>query len=157
VWPGSTAPAGNVQCPSTCWTNRIRPASSRIRHATDGQKRRSRPTFSRSRRAYSDMPTTERLPEPVDAREALRQKTHQRRRRKPPDVEVVALDPLDERGADALDRVRARAPLPLSRHDVRRDVAGVERPEGHARDGVLDRLPAGRDEAEPGDDVVRLP
>ena len=38
---------------------------------------------------------------------------------KPDDVEVVALDPLDEAAAEALDRVRAGASLPLAARDVR--------------------------------------
>ena len=43
------------------------------------------------------------------------------RARKPDDVEVVALDALDEAAAEALDRVRAGAPLPLAARDVRGD------------------------------------
>jgi hypothetical protein len=41
----------------------------------------------------------------------------------PDDVEVVAVDAAHERGAAALDRVRARASLPLARLDVCREVA----------------------------------
>src|SRR5581483_7959252 len=71
-------------------------------------------------------------------------------------VEVVAVDPLDERGADALDRIGAGAALPLAGRDVGRDVARVERPEHDARDLVLDLLPGRGPQTQPGDDLVRL-
>src|SRR5665648_671322 len=52
------------------------------------------------------------------------------------DVEVVAVDTLDERRTDALDGVRAGALAPLAASDVARDVPGAQRPEGDACDRV---------------------
>ena len=69
------------------------------------------------------------------------------------DVQVVALDALDERGAAALDRVAARAALPLARCDVRGEVARRQRTERDERRRRLDDLPrpasAGRDRTRP--------
>ena len=52
---------------------------------------------------------------------------HEQRARQPDDVEVVALDALDEAAAEALDRVRPRAALPLAAREVRVDDAPAER------------------------------
>ena len=41
------------------------------------------------------------------------------------DVQVVALDALDEPATKALDRVRAGPPLPLAARDVRGDRLGI--------------------------------
>ena len=48
------------------------------------------------------------------AGEAVREQSHEQRGRQADDVQVVALDPLDEGGAEALDRVAAGAALPLA-------------------------------------------
>ena len=53
-------------------------------------------------------------PKPYVPGEALGEQADEQRRRQADDVEVVALDPLDEARAEALDRVRAGASLPLA-------------------------------------------
>src|SRR5437773_12420 len=80
--------------------------------------------------------------DPVGTGEARREQAHQQRRREADDVQVVALDSLDERGAATLDRVRARAVSPLAGAEIGADVARAERAERHPRDGVLDDLDA---------------
>ena len=70
--------------------------------------------------------------EAVGAREALREDADEQRGRQADDVQVVALDPLDERGAAALDRVAAGASLPLAERQVRGEVARRQGPEGDA-------------------------
>ena len=67
--------------------------------------------------------------EAVDAGETLGQQAHEQRGREADDVEVVALDPLDEAAPTALDRVAAGAALPLAVAEVVREVARVERAE----------------------------
>jgi hypothetical protein len=52
---------------------------------------------------------------PVDAGEAAGEQPNKERRREADDVQVVALDALDEGGARALDRVSAGPSLPLTR------------------------------------------
>src|SRR5262245_19772050 len=69
----------------------------------------------------------------VYARQAPGEEPDEQRRGEPDDVQVVALDPLDERGAEALDRVRPRPTLPLAARHVPLDVARAERPERHER------------------------
>src|SRR5207247_10537459 len=91
----------------------------------------------------------------VGAREALREQADEDRRREADDVEVVALDPLHEGGATALDGLAAGAALPLAARDVRGQVARRQRPERDPRLVVCDRLPAPRDEREARDDLVR--
>ena len=71
------------------------------------------------------------------------------------DVEVVALDALDQARAQALDRIAARSSLPLAAADVVGQVPRGQRPERDRRHLVLELLPPGRDEAEPRDDLVR--
>src|SRR5205085_4969672 len=88
--------------------------------------------------------------------EALREEADQQRGRKTDHVQVVALDALDEARAQALDRVRARAALPLAARDIHRDVARGQRTEGDASDLVAKLLPARRDQTEPRDDLVRV-
>src|SRR5205823_4474825 len=66
----------------------------------------------------SVMAAPDRSAESVEAREALRQKPHEKRARKADDVQVVALDPLDEGAAPPLDRIGARAALPLAAREV---------------------------------------
>src|SRR3954470_3775443 len=68
------------------------------------------------------------------AGDEVRPQVEQRPRRQPDDVEVVALDALDERAAATLDRVAARALLPLAALEVPLDRAVVERAEGDLRD-----------------------
>src|SRR6185295_1373749 len=85
------------------------------------------------------------------------QEPYQEGRRKADDVQVVALDPLDEGGSTALDGIRPCPALPLADADVGRQVARVELAEGHPRDLVLDLLPRGREQAQAGDHLVRLP
>ena len=63
------------------------------------------------------------LAEAVRAREALGEQAHEQGAREADDVQVVAVDPLDEAGAEALDRVRAGAALPLARSRRTRRVA----------------------------------
>jgi hypothetical protein len=54
------------------------------------------------------------LAKAVDAGKALREQADQERCRQPDEVQVVAFDPLDERGAQALDRIAAGT---LTTHD----------------------------------------
>ena len=78
------------------------------------------------------------------------------RAREPDDVEVVAVDPLDEAAAEALDRVRAGAALPLPARDVGGDRLCCQKPEGHIGQLVRDdHVLVGAEQAEPGDDGVR--
>src|SRR5215475_15151728 len=58
------------------------------------------------------------LAKAVGAREALREQIDEDRRREADHVQVIAFDPLHERGTDALDRVAACAPAPLLGRDV---------------------------------------
>ena len=85
----------------------------------------------------------------------LRHQVEQARERQADDVEVVALDARDERGADALDGVAARAALPLAGRDVPVEQRGARRAEvdlGDLDRGV-DEL-AVADEGDPADDLV---
>src|SRR5262245_9568843 len=85
----------------------------------------------------------------------LGQEPHEQRAWEPDDVEVVALDPLDETRTEPLDRVAAGPVAPLLLADVARNVPRRERPEGHARRLVCDLLPRARQQADPRDDLVR--
>ena len=67
-----------------------------------------------SRRSRLGRARRPQLPEAVGAREALREEPDEQRGGQADDVEVVAFDPLDERRAAALDRVR-RPPAPPTR------------------------------------------
>src|SRR4051794_987008 len=96
-----------------------------------------------------------RLAEAVAAGEARGEQPDERRGGKPDDVEVVPLDPLDERRSEPLDRIRAGAALPLAGGDVCGAVGGCERPEGHPRRLRVDLLPRAGAEAEARDDLVR--
>src|SRR5436190_14848253 len=91
----------------------------------------------------------------VVAGEARGEEADQEGSREADHVQVVAFGALDERGAEALDRIRAGAVLPLAARDVGGDVARGHGAERHAGDLVLDLLPAGRDQTEPRDDLVR--
>ena len=71
------------------------------------------------------------------------------------DVEVVALDPLDESGALPLDRVAARASLPLPARHVPGDVARRQLAERDARHLAVHLLPRRREQRQAGDDFVR--
>src|SRR6266508_6626 len=90
----------------------------------------------------------------VEAREAFGQEADEEGGGETDHVQVVAFDPLDERGAESLDRVRARAVLPFARRDVRSEIASRQGPERDTGDLVVKLLPAGGDEAEPRDDLV---
>ena len=57
---------------------------------------------------------------------------------KPDDVQVVAVDPLDETAAQSLDRVRTGAPLPLPALEVRRRPSPARAAECHVGDLVAD-------------------
>ena len=57
-------------------------------------------------------------PNPYVPGEPLGEQADEQRAGKPDDVQVVALDPLDERRAEPLDRVGAGAPLPLAARQV---------------------------------------
>src|SRR3954452_23124125 len=89
-------------------------------------------------------------------RQQVRPELEQRPDREPDDVEVVALDPLDERAAAALDGVAAGALLPLAAAQVPVEHRLVERAERDARgrrrgaDG-----PVLRDQRHAADDLVR--
>ena len=68
--------------------------------------------------------------------------------------EVVAVDALDEASAEALDRIRAGAPLPLPATDIRLDGVGERSRKVTcvvAREHVLTRS----EQAETGDDGMR--
>src|SRR5947209_12297305 len=95
------------------------------------------------------------LTKAVQPGEALGEERDQRRRRKPDDVEVIALDALDERRAASLNRVPAGASFPFARREIRREVArsqSAERDEGRLRAQLLPRV---RAQAEAGDHLVR--
>src|SRR3954463_4845775 len=94
-------------------------------------------------------------PESVHAGEALGEEPDEQGGGQADDVQVVALDPLDEGGAAALDGVAARAALPFEGRLVGRQVSRRERPERHRRVLGLDHLPALGEKAQAGDDVVR--
>src|SRR5580700_10098733 len=70
------------------------------------------------------------------------------------DVQIVAVDPLDETGAETLDRVGAGSPLPLACCQIALDVGGAERAEGDGRRLGVQLLPVGGAEAETRDDLV---
>ena len=112
-------------------------------------------TGARTRRL--NRPTAAGLADAVDARKAFHEQTDEQRHRQPDDVQVVAFDPFDERRAPALDGVGARPPFPLAGRDIRGDVPPRQRPERDERRRRFDYLPVRAQEAEPGDDRVRLP
>ncbi len=107
----------------------------------------ARPRLGRARRPY--------LPEAVGTGKALGEQAHEQRRGQPDDVQIVALDPLDEGAAAALDRVGARASLPLAVHHVHRQLTGRQLAKGDEGLLVLDDLPARREQAETRNDCVR--
>jgi len=84
-----------------------------------------------------------------------RSAAHEQRRRQADDVEVVALDPLDESRAPALDRVAACAALPLGARHVPGDVARRQLAEGDERHLAVHLLPRRREQRQAGDDLVR--
>src|ERR1043165_4949769 len=65
----------------------------------------------------------------VGSRAALREQIDENRRGEADHVQVVAFDPLHERGAETLDRVAAGAPAPLLACDVEAELPGRQRPE----------------------------
>ena len=82
------------------------------------------------------------------------ERVDQQRAGQPDDVEVVAVDPRDEAGTEALDRVAAGAPVPLAVCDVGVDLRLGEPAERDVGDGVLDDGEAGAEQAEARDDEV---
>src|SRR5437868_3849863 len=95
------------------------------------------------------------LTKAVQPREALGEERDERRRGETDDVEVVALDALDERGAAPLNRVPAGAAFPLARRELPREVARAQGTEGDERRLRADLLPRRSAQAEAGDDLVR--
>src|SRR5262249_54903253 len=87
------------------------------------------------------------LAESVNPAEPLSEHLHEQRRRKADDVEVVALDRADERGAGPLDCVPACPPLPLARRDVAPELPRRQLAERHLRRYSRDDLPPRRHEA----------
>ena len=71
------------------------------------------------------------------------------RAREPDDVQIVALDPLDETSAEPLDRVPAGPALPLPALQVRRDELVGEPPERDGGDLVHDHVEFRAEQAEP--------
>src|SRR6202035_3277423 len=69
--------------------------------------------------------------EPVDPGESLREQSDQKRGGQPDDVQIIAFDAADERGAPALDRIAPGAPLPLPDGDVRTELARGQFSESH--------------------------
>src|SRR5262249_30554452 len=97
------------------------------------------------------------LAEPVDAWESRSKKTDEEGPRESDDVQEVAFDPFDEARAETLDRVPARAALPLARCHVVPQLARREVAERHERRLGVKLLPGRSPQAEPGDDRVRPP
>ena len=72
------------------------------------------------------------------------------------DVEVVAVDPLDEPPAEALDRVRAGSPLPLPARDVRLDdCSGESTRNVTSVSSCATTSSSAAEQADAGDDRVR--
>src|SRR5262249_61401649 len=94
------------------------------------------------------------LADPVQPGEPFGEQPDEQRGRESDDVQVVAVDPFDQTGAETLDRVGTRASLPLAGGDVRSDVAGGQRPEGDTGRLGVQFLPGGGEQAEAGNDLV---
>src|SRR5262249_34969111 len=92
---------------------------------------------------------------PVRTREAAGEQIDKDRGREADHVQVVALDPLDERGPEALDRIAAGTIAPLLAHDVEAELPRGQRPERHAGDCVPHLFPRGSQQAKTRDDLVR--
>src|SRR5579862_2373656 len=128
-----------------------------------GGGRRERSPASAYARAYAPAQVRERrqtfepslLAEAVRAGEAGCEQPDEQRHRQADDVEVVALDPLDERRATALDCIAAGSALPLPARDVPRDVARCQLAERDERGLAVHLLPRRRHEREAGDGLVR--
>jgi hypothetical protein len=73
----------------------------------------------------------------------------------PDDVEVVAVDALDEAPAEALDGVRTGAPLPLAAIQVRVQNVVLERSEGDVRRRVVEDIVVAAEQAHARDDGMR--
>src|SRR4051812_23018073 len=76
--------------------------------------------------------------EAVRTGEALREQPHEERGRQAHHVQVVTLDATDERGAAALDRIAAGAPLPLAERDIDAELPRGQFAELHPGRLVLD-------------------
>src|SRR5947208_16853407 len=88
------------------------------------------------------------LAKAVRSGEALREEADEAGGGEADDVEVVPFDPIDERRAEALNRVPARPTLPLPGRDVSRHVPRCPRTKADARHGVLDLPPTRNDVGE---------
>ena len=111
----------------------------------------------RDRVPGSDPRTRLDQPKPYVPAKRFVRSSDKERRRKPHDVQVVALDPLDERAAQPLDRIGARALAPLLGADVTGDVPGRQGPERDARRFAMELLPRRSPQTQPGDDLVGRP
>ena len=94
------------------------------------------------------------LAEAVCSWEAFRQETDEESGWEADDVQVVTLDALDERRAEALDRVPARAALPLTAAYVVRQVARRQRPERDHGRLAVQLLPRSRPQTQTRHDFV---
>src|SRR5919204_2171475 len=121
------------------------PAESIPTASAEGQARGHSQTPSRRGGAHCPL---SRLAEAVGPREALRQEADEQGSRQSDDVQVIAVDALDQRRAEPLDRVAARARVPLSASDVVSDVARRHLTERHARDLTATLLPRARQQTE---------
>src|SRR6478672_3553144 len=75
------------------------------------------------------------LAKAIDTGKTLAKQVDEERRRQADDVQVVAVDPLDERRAEALDRIAARTLPPLFADDVEAELARRQRPKRDTRHG----------------------
>src|SRR4029079_16990943 len=87
--------------------------------------------------------------------EALDKQPDKERRWEADDVQVVALDPLDQGTTQALDRIAARSSLPLAAPDVVGQVTCGQRSKRHLRRLAVPLLPGGSPQAEARHDLVR--
>src|SRR5262245_10491967 len=119
-------------------------ALEQLPRSVDGQVRRlTEPRLSVRR---SDLAG---LADAVGARKALRQETDQERGWEADDVQIVALDALDQGRAEPLDRIPARAALPLTAAHVVSQVPGRQHPERDHRCLAVQLLPRARPQTEP--------
>ena len=94
------------------------------------------------------------LADSVGAREAVGEHADEEGRGKTDDIEVVALDALDEGGAAALDCIAARSALPLAGAYVLGHVPRRQLPEHDLGLLVLDCLPPRREQTQTGNHDV---
>ena len=77
---------------------------------------------------------------------------HEERARKTDDVEIVALDSLDEAAAETLDRIGACPSLPLAAVEVQLELGIGDRAKRDLRHRVLDDRESRAEQAQAGDD-----